>query len=109
MTYIEELQDMIRHRYGVESVHLESIPVKETSEGKTIWEGNVEVFELKNYPKAPKVYAWSYATFDPKRPLHVTVLHIPPITSPMQAVRAAIMEESRAKDAATAKPDGSQP
>jgi len=32
MTYIEELQDMIRHRYGVESVHLESVPVKETPE-----------------------------------------------------------------------------
>ena len=108
MTYIEELQDMIRHRYGVESVHLESVPVKETPEGKTIWEGNVEVFELENYPKAPKAYVWSYATFDPKRPLHVSVLHVPPISSPVQAVRAAIMEESRAREAAQAKPDGSQ-
>src|ERR1700683_3415056 len=99
MTYIEELQDMIRHRYGVESAHLESVPVKETLEGKTIWDGKVEVFELKDYPKAPKVYAWSYATADPKRPLHVSVLHVAPVTSPMQAVRATIMEESRAKEA----------
>jgi hypothetical protein len=99
MTYVEELQDMIRHRYGVESTHIESVPIKETFEGKTIWEGNVEIFELTNHPKAPKLYAWSYATNDPKRPLHVSVLHIPPISSPLQAVRAAILEESRAREA----------
>jgi hypothetical protein len=113
MTYVEELQDMIRHRYGVESTHIESVPITETFEGKTIWEGNVEVFELKNHPKAPKLYAWSYATNDPKRPLHVSVLHVSPISSPIQAVRAAILEESRARElknpaasSPTSKPDG---
>jgi hypothetical protein len=95
MTYIEELQDVIRHRHGVESRHAESVPVKETFEGKTIWEGTVEVFELIGHPKAPKVYAWAYETDNPKKPRHVTVLHLGTATSPLLAVQAAIVEEFR--------------
>ncbi len=95
MTYIEELQDVIHHRYGVASRHLETVPVKETLHGKTIWEGNVEVFELIGYSKAPKVYAWAYETENPKKPRHVTVLHQSPITSPLLAVRYAILEEAK--------------
>ncbi len=85
MTYIEELQDMIRHRYSVESTHVESVPVKETFEGKTIWEGIVEVFDLKDHPKAPRLYAWSYETDNPKKPRHVTVLQQGSVTSPLTA------------------------
>src|ERR1700722_14535746 len=93
MTYIEELQDMIRHRYNVESTHIESVPVKETFEGKTIWEGIVEVFDLKDHPKAPRLYAWSYETDNPKKPRHVTVLQQGSVNSPLTAVQAAILEE----------------
>jgi hypothetical protein len=93
VTYIEELQDVIRRLHGVESTHVESVPVKETFQGKTVWEGIVEVFELANYPKASRLYAWAYETDNPKKPKHVTVLHTGPITSPLLAVRAAIIEE----------------
>lgn len=94
--YITELQDVIRRLHGVESEHVESVPVKETFQGKTVWEGIVEVFDLVGHPKAPKVYAWSHETDDPKRPRrHVTVLHIAPITSPEAAVRAHIVQEFR--------------
>lgn len=61
-----------------------------------MWEGIVEVFELHGHPKAPKVYAWSHDTDDPKTARrHVTVLHIHPITSAREAVGAAIVQESR--------------
>jgi len=95
MTYIEELRDVIRHLHGVDSSHVESVPIKETFQGKTVWEGVVEVFELKNHPKAKKLYAWAYETDNPKKPRHVTVLHLGPITSPLLAVRAAIVQEFR--------------
>jgi hypothetical protein len=95
MTYLEELRDVIKHLHGVESSHLESVPIKETFEGKTVWEGLVEVFELHDHPKAPKVYAWAYETDNPKKPRHVTVLHMGPVTSPLLAVRAAIVKEFR--------------
>jgi hypothetical protein len=94
--YIEELCEVIRRLHGVEAKHLESVPVKETFEGKTVWEGIVEVFELRGHPKAPRVYAWAHDTDDPKQPRrHVTVLHIPPVISPVLAVRAAIVQEFR--------------
>ena len=95
MTYIEELQDVIRRLHGVESKHIESVPIKETFQGKTVWEGIVEVFELISHPKAPKAYAWAYATDNPKKPRHVTVLHLGPVNSPLSAVKAAIIEEFR--------------
>jgi hypothetical protein len=46
MTYVEELRDVIRRLYGVESRHVGSVPVKKTFQGRTIWDGCVEVFEL---------------------------------------------------------------
>jgi hypothetical protein len=100
MTYIEELQDVIRHLHGVDSTHVESVPVKEELHGKTVWDGTVEVFDLKNHPKAPRAYAWAYETENPKKPRHVVVLEIWPITSPLLAVRAAILEEAKAREAA---------
>jgi hypothetical protein len=100
LTYIEELQDVIRHLHGVESKHVESVPVKETFQGKTVWEGIVEVFELIEHPKATRLYAWAYDTGNPKRPKHVTVLHTKTVSSPLLAVRAAIIQEFRERETA---------
>ena len=94
MTYIEELRDVIRRLHGVESRHVGSVPVKETFQGRTVWDGCVEVFELIGHPTASKLYAWSHATGNtdnPKR--HVAALHSDLITSPLLAVRAAIIQE----------------
>jgi hypothetical protein len=96
VTYIDELRDVIRRLHGVEAKHIESVPVKETFQGKTVWNGLVEVFELIGHPKASRVYAWVHDTDDPKQPRrHVTVLHVHPVTSPTLAVRAAIIQEFR--------------
>src|SRR5438105_8328058 len=96
MNYIEELRDVIRKLHGVESNHIESVPVKETHQGKTVWEGIVEVFDLHDHPKASRAYAWAHETDNPERPnRHVAVLHLGPVTSPQEAVRAAIVQEFR--------------
>src|SRR5438309_8499708 len=93
---IKELQDVIRRVHGVESEHVESVPVKETFKGDTVWEGVVEVFSLKDHPTAQRAYAWSHDTNDPQNPLrHVAVLHLHPIKSAQDAVRAAIVQEFR--------------
>jgi len=98
MTYIEELRDVIRHLHGAEATHVESVPIKETFQGRTVWEGIVEVFDLRGHPKATRLYAWAYETDNPKKPKHVTVLHMGPITSPLLAVRAAIVQEFRTNE-----------
>lgn len=100
MTYIEELKDAIRRLHGVESHHVKSVPVKETFQGKTVWDGIVEVFELHGHAKATHAYAWAHGTDDPKKRWQVTVLHIPPVTSPETAVRAAIAKEFRSLESA---------
>ena len=93
--YIEELKDAIRHIHGVETTHVSSVPVKETFQGKTVWEGMVEVFDLHGHPTASIVYAWTHKPESPESPRHVTVLHVDPVTSPELAVRAAIVQEVR--------------
>jgi hypothetical protein len=101
MTYIEELRGVIRKLHEVESTHRQSVPVKEVFNGRTVWEGIVEVFDLHGHPKANMAYAWTHETDDPDKPKrHVTVLHIPPAVSPEAAVRVAIAQELRSFDPA---------
>ena len=95
MTYIEELQSVIRKLHGVEAAHVETVPVTETFNGQTIWEGEVEVFDI-DHPKASRVFAWSHDTDDPENPRRtVTVLQIPPATTPHRAVQVSIANDVR--------------
>jgi hypothetical protein len=99
-SHIEELKETIRRLHGVEATHAKSVPVKETFRGQTVWSGVVEVFELKGHPNAKIAYAWEHDTDDPKHPKQqITVLHIPPVTSPERAVRAVIVKEYRDRGA----------
>jgi hypothetical protein len=59
---IEALRRAIQRCHGVASSHLRSVLVHETFEGESVWDGVVEVFRLKNHPKARLGYAWSYET-----------------------------------------------
>jgi hypothetical protein len=96
VNYIDELKDVIHKLHGVESAHVKSVPVKEVFKDKTVWEGIVEVFDLKNHPTASRIYAWAHDTDDPKKPRrHVTVLHCAPVESPEEAVRASIIQDYR--------------
>jgi hypothetical protein len=101
VTPIEHLRETILRLHGVEAQHIESVPVKETFQGKTVWEGIVEVFDLRDHPKAPRAYAWMHDT-DDGRKRDVTVLHVPPVDSPLAAVRASIIQDYRAGNAAQA-------
>ena len=101
MTYLDELREVIRRLHGAEATHVESVAVKETFKGQTVWEGIVEVFDLSGHPTAHRVYAWVNDMDDPKQPRqHVTVLHLHPIKSAQDAVRAAIVREFRSLEPA---------
>jgi len=96
MTHIDDLKAVIHKLHGAEATHRESVPVTEVFAGQTVWDGIVEVFDLRGHPKTDKVYAWLHDTGDPDKPKqHVTVLHIPPAISPITAVRAFIVQEYR--------------
>jgi hypothetical protein len=99
VSYIEELQEVIERLHGARATHVETVPIKEEFQGQTIWEGEVEVFDLEGHPKTSRVYAWAHETEDADRPRrHVTVLHIPPATSPRKAVQASIVSDYRERE-----------
>lgn len=90
------LVEAIRHMHGCMAMHVESVPVRETFNGAVVWEGEVQVFELHDHPTAKRAYAWSHATEGTKRRFYA-VLHIPPVDSPVAAVRASIVADARQK------------
>ena len=103
MTHIDELKTAIHKLHGAKATHRVSVPVKEVWQGETVWDGIVEVFDLHGHPGTHRVYAWSHETDAPDNPKrHVTVLHLPPVVSPLTAVRAAIAQEYRDAQAAEA-------
>jgi hypothetical protein len=72
--------------------------VHEIFRGQTVWKGRVEVFTLTGHAKAKKAYAWSHLTGENDEGERiVTVLEIPPVESPITAVRVSIVADSKKK------------
>jgi len=98
MPDIDNLKEAIKKLHGCEAEHVGSVPVHEVFQGKTIWNGTVEVFTLNGHPKAKRCYAWSHAhgEKDEER-RYVAVLEISPVESAISAVRVAIADEFKRK------------
>lgn len=94
---IESLQQAIRDLHGCESTWVKTVHVKETFQEQTVWEGTVEVFDLRGHPTATRCYAWSHAVEGSEKRRFVAVLHQGVVDSPQAAVRAAIVQESHNK------------
>jgi hypothetical protein len=77
---------------GRKAIHLESVPIVETFRGQTVWQGTVEVFAVANPPPA-RAYGW--AVDSDQGPQWVAVLGTPPINTPLDAVRAWLVSQSR--------------
>jgi hypothetical protein len=88
-----ELIRAIEKLHGCKAVWVESIPVKETFQGETVWEGAVQVFDLIDHPTATRCYAWSHAIDNSTKQKYFAVLHQGPVDSPHAAVRAAIVND----------------
>lgn len=91
----DQLKAAVESQHGCTATLTQSVPVKETHGGKTVWEGVVHVFRIHGHPKAQQAYAWSSPIEGSDKRRFFAVLHVPPITSPVEAVRAAIVAESR--------------
>jgi hypothetical protein len=62
-------------------------------------ESVVHVFDLEGHPKATRAYAWSSPIEESDKRRFFAVLHMGGIKSPIDAARAAIVAEYRAKGA----------
>ena len=90
-----QLKRAVEAQHGCTATFIQSVPVTETFDGKTVWEGVVHVFTVHGHPQANKAYAWSSPIEGSDKRRFFAVLHLPPVTSPVEAVRAAIVAESR--------------
>ena len=84
MSELDSLREAVEACHGSKAVFFERAPIRDVLRGGTVWEGSVMTFALEGHPTAERCYA-----------LRVdgeitTVLHEPPVDSPMAAVRAAI-------------------
>jgi hypothetical protein len=84
--YYARLQAVIMRLHKCGAIWHESIPVKEIFNGQTLWDGEVEVFDLFDHPRAKRCYAWTYD--EPEK--FITVLELPPVTDAQSAVRVGV-------------------
>lgn len=88
----------IRKGYGCKTKPAAPVPVEEVFQGKTVWKGTVEVFDLIGRPSAKLAYVWGHAERDTGNEVRVvTALGLPPVDSPRKAVPVSIVNEVRSK------------
>ncbi|HVA11852.1 MAG TPA: hypothetical protein VNF99_01250 [Stellaceae bacterium] len=93
----DELKVAVESQHGGKARLLQSVPVKETFQGATVWDGMVHIFDLAGNPHATRAYAWSSPIEGSDKRRFFAVLHMGGIDSPQAAVRAAIVAEHRSK------------
>jgi hypothetical protein len=92
---IETLKEAVEAMHGGEATFIQAVPVREEFEGAPVWEGVVHVFNLVGNAKATRAFGWSSPTEGSISRRIYAVLAIPPISSPVEAVRAAIVAAYR--------------
>ncbi len=89
MEYIPELQATIERLHRCKAAHTRTEVVKQTVDGRVMWDGRVEVFALWGHNAALRCYAWG--GMDEHHHWSVTtVLAIPPVVSASMAVIASV-------------------
>ena len=91
-----ELKQAVEGLHNCEAMLCSCVSVRETFADQTVWEGVVHVFSLTGHPEASACYAWSGADENSKQRKFYTVLRLPPITSALDAVRAATASVGKA-------------
>jgi hypothetical protein len=94
--YIERLKLAEENLHNCGATHRSTVPVHEVFRGETVWQGDVEVFDLTGHPKAKRAYAWSHLDGkNDERTRFVAVLEIPPVESAETAVRVQIVKDAK--------------
>lgn len=93
--HADDLKIAVERMHACKASLAQSVPVSEAFEGRAVWEGVVHVFDLTGHPKATRAYAWSSPIEGSDKRRFFAVLHQGPVTSPVEAVRAAIVAEHK--------------
>src|SRR5688572_13820532 len=90
---IDRLRIAIRHLVEADPTWIRSEFVGEYTKRETIWEGEVEVFELTDHPTAKRCYAWMDGGLDHEM---TAILESPRVKSAGDAVQAYFAHKMRA-------------
>jgi hypothetical protein len=87
------LRDVVERLHCCPAQLTEAVPVLESFEGPLGWHAVVHVFDFRGHRSADRCYARSWQVEGSAQRCFFAVLHTPPIASPAEAVRAAILQE----------------
>jgi len=94
--YIQSLRDLIQKTHKCPCRYSQSSPIKEEADGKILWEGTVELFDLGGHPTARHCYAWAQKDAT-GRLQFTTILKTPEIDSPRKAVQSTLGPPSESR------------
>lgn len=76
--------------HGCRCSHFGTEHVQEEHEGKLVWEGDVEIFQLEGHLEANVAYGWAWED-DTNEINYIGILQLPPIQNAYDSVKAAIV------------------
>lgn len=92
---LEALQNAVEGQHGCSATFDRVERVVERHEGQAVWAGPVHVFKIRGHPDASECYAWSDPVPGSDKRRIYAVLQAGPVTTPREAVRAAIVQAYR--------------
>ena len=96
--YLARLQATIQQLHGCGANFRETAPVQEVVQGRTLWQGEVEVFDVYGHPRTKVCYAWSHRTGKAQQGERlVAMLQIPPVISPEIAVKVTLAAQVKGR------------
>jgi hypothetical protein len=96
--YIARVEVAVSQLHNCGATWRQTVPVHEVFRGETVWQGDVEAFDLPCHPKAKRAYAWRHLDgAKDERTRFVAVLEIPPVESAETAIRVQIVKDARGR------------
>jgi hypothetical protein len=96
--YLAQVQVAVSQLHNCGATYVKTMPVHEVFRGETVWQGDVEVFDLTGHPKAKRAYAWGHLDgAKDERTRFVAVLEIPPVDSAQKAVQVQIVKDIKGR------------
>jgi hypothetical protein len=100
----DQLKQAVEGLHNCKAKLSQAVEVHERFKDQPVWDGVVHVFNLSGHPRAKHAYAWSSAIEGSDKRKFYAVLDLPPITSPVEAVRASIASDYAQKRISGGKP-----
>ena len=94
--YLARVSVAVSHLHKCGATYAQTVSVHEVFRGETVWQGDVEVFDLQGHPKAKRCYGWTHG--EPEE--FITILELPPVTDAHSAVKVGVsyqIKKARAK------------